>query len=366
MGTTVRAIIESMESWAPSGLAYSWDKIGLTTGAMEQSVSKVLTALTINRDTLKAARRAKVELIVAHHPLIWEPVSTLRRDDPKSAFYCEIVESGIATYAAHTNLDVAEGGVNHILANRLDLTNLSPLFPVPQANLLKLSVFVPGSHLTAIQQATADAGAGVIGEYTHCGFHSEGTGTFKPGDAASPYTGKRRILNSEPEVRFETTVSPSVVNEVLSAMRTAHPYEEVAYDLVQLENTDNRYALGLIGQLPKTLTLDTFAGRVKKSLKIEHVRVTGKGKAKVKKIAVMGGAGGDSAPRVPSDVDVFVTGDIKYHDALDAYDAGLNLIDAGHHGTEKWIVPAIRDHLKKTCPGVKVSAFMEADPFRVL
>lgn len=366
MGTTVRDIIESMESWAPPGLAYSWDKVGLTTGAMDQSVSKVLTALTIGRDSLKAARRAKAELIVAHHPLIWEPITTLRSDDAKSRFYGEILESGIATYAAHTNLDVAEGGVNHILANRLGLENLSPLFPVPQANLLKLSVFVPASHLKAIQQATADSGAGIIGDYTHCGFHTEGTGTFKPGDAAAPYAGERRIVNSEAEVRFETTVSPSVVNKVVDALRTAHPYEEVAYDLVQLENTDTRYALGLIGQLPKTLTLDAFAGRVKKNLEIEHVRVTGKGKAKVKKVAVMGGAGGDSTPRIPADVDVFVTGDIKYHDALDAYDAGLNLIDAGHHGTEKWIAPAIRDYLKKTCPGVKVSAFMEADPFRVV
>lgn len=355
-----------MELWAPSSLAYSWDKVGLHTGSADQSVTSVLTALTVTRDTLKAAKRAKADMIVAHHPLIWDPIETLRSDDPKSGFYADILASGIAVYGAHTNLDVAQGGVNHILAERLGLSKLRPLFSVPHTNLLKLTVFVPESHLGLVQQVAANAGAGVIGDYTHCGFHTDGTGTFKPGAGTSPHSGTKSALNHEREVRFETTVSPSVVGSVINAVKDAHPYEEVAYDLVQLENSDSRYALGLIGELPKSITLDAFATQVKAGLKIDHVRVTGKSKAKVRRVAVMGGAGGDSASKIPADVDVFVTGDIKYHDAQDGFDAGLNLIDAGHHGTEKWIAPAIRDYLKTNCPGIKVSAYMEPDPFRII
>lgn len=366
--TTIKVsdIIHAMNRWAPEGLAYDWDKVGLSTGTPEQPVSKVLTALTISVDTVKAAKRAKADMIVAHHPLIWAPVTNLRSDDPKNRLYLDIINAGIATYAAHTNLDVVDNGVNHILAERLDLTDTKPLFPVPHTDFLKLVTFVPETHFRAVHDATAEAGAGVIGNYTHCGFHMPGTGTFKPTEKADPYAGSANTLSYESELRYETPVSPSVLHDVIAALKQAHPYEEVAYDVIPLRNPDPRYGLGVIGSLKTSVTLDTFAKRVRQSLEISHVRVTGKGSSKVKRIAVMGGAGGDSAARIPEGIDVFVTGDLKYHNAIDARDAGLNVIDAGHHGTEKWIAPAIADHLKSQCSGLKTSVYMESDPFRVI
>ena len=363
---TVNDIIQAMQRWAPEGLAYSWDKIGLATGSPDQPVTKIMTCLTITQDAVRAAKRAKAEMIVSHHPLIWEPITTLRSDNPLSKLFLDIHDAGIACYSAHTNLDVAEAGVNYILADRLGLKNKAPLFPTPQAGLQKLVTFVPKTHAESVLHAVYEAGAGNMGYYTHASFTLEGVGTFRPNEHATPFSGIKGVVNHEPELRFETIVPKIKSKQIIAALLTAHPYEEPAYDLYDLDITDHTYSLGLRGELSKAVTLDTFAKQVKKNLAIDYVRVSGKGTAKVKRIAVMGGAGGDQAGGVPSDVDVFVTGDVKYHNALDALDAGLNIIDAGHHGTEKWIVPAIQDYLKSELDGVKVSAYMEPEPFRLV
>ena len=363
---TVQTVIDAMDAWAHPGLAYSWDKAGLATGHPHQKVTKVATALTITSEVLRDAKRKKADMIVSHHPVIWEPLTTLRLDQGLSKLYTEIVKAGIACYSAHTNLDVAPGGVNHILAKRLGLQNLRPLFPAPQAQQFKLVTFVPESHLAAVREAVSEAGAGTIGDYTHCSFSTPGTGTFKPNDQATPYSGKRKIVNEEPEARFETLVPKTHVPQVLAALMKAHPYEEVAYDLVQLDNIDPVMSLGLRGTLSRPVSLANYAGKVRDALEIKHVRYSGDPKAKISEVAVMGGAGGESWSRIPSGVDVYVTGDVKYHDALDSRETGLNVIDAGHHGTEKWIVPAMADYLKKNVAGLKVASCVEADPFRAV
>lgn len=362
----VNDVIESMEQWAPASLAYSWDKIGLATGSPDQKITKVITALTITRDAFNAAKRAKAQMILSHHPLIWDPITTLRSDNPLSKLFLDIAQSGIACYSAHTNLDVAQNGVNHVLADRLGLTNKQALFKVPQARQSKLVVFVPESHFIRVREAVFVAGAGGIQDYTECSFSSHGHGTFLPHENAKPFAGRIGKLNEEPEIRFETLLPSEHTPKILHALREAHPYEEPAFDIIPLEMDNPVYSLGLRGELARPVSLDTFAKRVKQKLDISHVRVTGKGTAKVKHIAVMGGAGGDSADNIPDGVDVFVTGDVKYHKALDAADAGLKIIDAGHHGTEKWIVPAMADYLKQILGGLKVATYMEPDPFRVL
>jgi dinuclear metal center YbgI/SA1388 family protein len=362
----VNDIIESMEQWAPASLAYSWDKIGLATGSPDQKITKVITALTITRDAFNAAKRAKAQMIVSHHPLIWDPITTLRSDNPLSKLFLDIAQSGIACFSAHTNLDVALDGINHILADRLGLTNKRSLFNVPQAKQAKLVVFVPESHFLRVREAVFAAGAGSIGDYTECSFSSHGHGTFLPHENANPFAGRIGTLSEEPEIRFETLLPSEHTPAIIRALRGAHPYEEPAFDIIPQEMENPVYSLGLRGELAKPISLDSFAKRIKQKLDISHVRVTGKGTDKVKYIAVMGGAGGDSADNIPDGVDVFVTGDVKYHKALDAADAGLNMIDAGHHGTEKWIVPAIADYLKKNLKGLKVAAYMEPDPFRVI
>ncbi|MBN4046797.1 Nif3-like dinuclear metal center hexameric protein [bacterium AH-315-P07] len=359
-------IISSMEQWAPTSLAYAWDKIGLATGHPNQEVKKVLTTLTITRDAFIAAKRAKAQMIVSHHPLIWESIATLREDIPQSKLVLDIAQAGIACFSAHTNLDVTPGGVNHILADRIGLKNIQPLFKIPQATQSKLVIFVPESYFIRVREAVFAAGAGGIGDYTECSYSSHGHGTFRPHENAKPFAGRIGKLNEEPEIRFETLLPSEHKRTIVQALREAHPYEEPAFDIIPLEIDNPVYSLGLQGELRKRVSLDTFAKQVKHKLEITHVRVSGNGKDMVKQVAVMGGAGGDSADDVPANIDVFVTGDVKYHKALDALDAGLNIIDAGHHGTEKWIVPAMADYLKSSLKGLRVATYMEPDPFRVL
>lgn len=362
----VKDIIETMDGWAPPSLAYSWDKSGLATGAPNDSVNKVMTALTITGETVRAAIKYKAEMIVSHHPLIWDPITTLRTDAPISKPLLQAVRNNIACYSAHTNLDVVPGGVNHVLANRLRLTDILPLFPSDTATQAKLITFVPEEHLTIVRSALANAGAGQIGHYAYCAFATPGTGSFRPNDEAAPHTGKNNTLNEVAEIRLEMILPAHRSKEVAAALKHSHPYEEVAYDLIPLQNNDPEISLGLQGKLKTPLTLDTFAKRTKEALEISHVRVTGKGKDKVSSIAVMGGAGGSMAQQIPSHIDVFVTGDVKYHEALDAQEAGLNLIDAGHHGTEKWIAQEIAARLKKEHPTLKCKAYEETDPFRII
>lgn len=361
----VRDIISAIESFAPASLAYSWDRTGLATGSPDQEVGKVLVTLTVTSEAVKAARRAKADMIVAHHPLIWAPLKTLRSDDAQARLCMSVAESGLACYSAHTNLDVAAGGLNDVLFERLGLAERAPLFPVEHASMVKLVAFVPDLHLPYIRDAVSAAGAGTIGNYTHCGFSAPGIGTFKPNEAANPYVGGRGMLNEEPERRFETLVPKEKLPGVLQALLEAHPYEEPAYDVYPLEAPGASHSLGLIGTLAKPVALGTFAKRVCKALEIGHVRYAGAGAAPVQRVAVMGGAGGGMTPRVPEGVDVFVTGDVKYHEAVDAQERRLNVIDAGHHGTEKLIVPWLAQFLKSSCKGLRVAQYVEPDPFQV-
>lgn len=362
----VKDVVEAVERWAPPSLAYAWDKAGLSLGHPDAKIGKVMVVLTVTRDVLRAATAAKAQMIVSHHPLIWEPLETLRSDDAQARLCLDIAQKGIACYASHTSLDVVPRGVNHILAERLGLRHVGPLLPVPQAEQLKLVTFVPGTHLAAVREALSAAGAGVIGDYTECSFSAPGTGTFRPGSDAKPFSGTQGAVNQEPEQRFEILVPKARVGEVVRALKEAHPYEEVAYDLVKLDTADPAISLGLRGELSRAVSLDTFAARVRKALGIKHVRVSGDPKHTVQRVAVLGGAGGASAPSIPRDIDVYVTGDVQYHDALDARERGLSIIDAGHHGTEKLIVPALADYLKASLKDLRVVPWIEPDPFRVI
>lgn len=362
----VRDICQAVEEFAPPGLAYEGDHHGLCIGHPDWEATRVLVALTVTSEVVRAAIRKHAEMIITHHPLIWEPLPALRLDVPHTRLCVELAQARIACFAAHTNLDVAPGGVNDTLAGKLDLVERRPLFPVQQAGLVKLVTFVPETHLAAVRNAVCRAGAGVIGDYTHCTFSTPGTGTFLPGEAAVPYSGKNQRVNEEPERRFETLVTKSRLSHVLEALLAAHPYEEVAYDVVTLENRDPRVGLGVRGRIPAPMSLRSFAVRVRKVLEVTRVRVVGTPEKAVRNVAVLGGAGGGHVSRVPPDVDVLVTGDVGYHDALNAQQRGLALVDAGHAGTEKCIVPVLARYLKKRLKGLRVISCDVSDPFVTL
>jgi len=331
--TNGQQIIQIFESWSPKKIAaMDGDPIGLAVGTLNKAVTKVLVTLDVNLAVVDEAIEKGCELIIAHHPPIFRKLANLRTDTPQGQLFEKLIKHDIAVYAAHTNLDVADGGVNDLLADALDIQQREVLVPSYEETLYKLAIFVPESHADALRQALAGAGAGSIGLYEACSFTSTGEGRYKAQQGAEPFAGSIGKLHVEPEVKVEVVVPDSLKNKVLRAMYNTHPYEEVAFDFFKLETAAKTMGLGRIGTLKNSMTLQAFAEHVKTSLHVPTVRVVGDLQDMVTKVAVLGGDGNkyiQAAKRAGADV--YVTGDLYFHVAQDAEAMGLHVVDPGHH-----------------------------------
>ncbi|MED1205111.1 Nif3-like dinuclear metal center hexameric protein [Heyndrickxia acidicola] len=325
-------IIQLFEAYSPKKYAEPGDPIGLQIGKLNKPVHKIMIALDVLEEVVDEAIEKEVDLIIAHHPPIFRPLKKLVTDQPQGRMLEKLIKHDIAVYAAHTNLDVAPGGVNDLLAEALKLQNTKVLAPTYQEALKKLAVFVPEENATALRAVLAEAGAGAIGEYSHCSFSTNGEGRFLPGENTDPHIGKPGKVETVKEVKIETIYPESLEKKILTAMLKAHPYEEVAYDIIPLANQAKALGLGRIGELSEEMTLEEFAIHVKNSLDVKGVRVVGALKEKVKKVAVLGGDGNKFFSQAKfMGADVFVTGDFYYHNAHDAMNLGLNIVDPGHN-----------------------------------
>ncbi|WP_239617401.1 Nif3-like dinuclear metal center hexameric protein [Cohnella mopanensis] len=325
-------ILQLMERLAPKHYAVPDDKIGLQVGSAAKPVSRVLVTLDVTPAVVNEAASLGAELIIAHHAVIYRPLAHLRTDTPAGALAAELLRKDIAVYISHTNLDTTEGGMNDWMAEALELTGRDVLEEVHTDKLYKLVVFVPETHHEKVRDAIFSAGAGWIGNYSHCSFNIEGTGTFLPREGSDPFIGKQGKLTHAKEVRLETVVPLSARKRVISAMLKAHPYEEVAYDLYSMDLKGRSFGLGRVGVLPATESLDQFAERVKAAFQVPFVRMVGDGSKPIRKVAVLGGAGAKYIRHAMfAGADVLVTGDIDFHSAQDALAAGMSIIDPGHH-----------------------------------
>jgi dinuclear metal center YbgI/SA1388 family protein len=340
--------MEAMEQLAPLRLAEKWDNIGLQIGSPDQDINRVVVALDATEATVEYAVAQGADLLIVHHPFIFQPLHSLRTDRPQGRILYALIKQEIGVYAAHTNLDIAAGGVNDVLAGMLNLEQVEPLTVSQSDRLVKLAVFVPETHSETVRQAITEAGAGHIGKYSHCTFQTAGTGTFLPLAGSNPFLGRPDTLEYAAECRLETIMPEKISKQVIDAMLGAHPYEEVAYDLYPLLNEGVDFGLGRMGKLPAPLRFAEFARMVKAILSAGHVRVCGDLNAEIVKVAVCGGSGSELISHaIAADADVLVTGDIKYHEAQQAVSGGLTLVDAGHFATERPVVQMIADYLKK-------------------
>lgn len=346
----VKDVKAIMEKYFPPYLAEDWDNVGLQLGSMNKDVTKVIVALDLDEEVLKQALNQKADMIITHHPFIFKPLKRINYDLSQGRLIRDLIQTDITVYSAHTNLDAGEKGLNQVLAEMLGLENIKPLDHSHIEDLYKLVVFVPASHVNKVREAINNAGAGDIGKYSDCSFRTSGTGTFRPGEDTDPFIGEQGLLEEVDEFRLETAAYQRDLDKVVQAMIKAHPYEEVAYDIYRLENQGRIFSLGRKGNLDSAVTLEEYAREVKKQLGIESVRVTGDLTRKVKKVAVVSGAGASFIGRAKAQkIDVLVTGDVKYHEARDAEAQGVAVIDAGHQGTEEIIVPYLCNLLKKEC-----------------
>lgn len=352
MPVKAQVVISAMETWAPKRLAADWDNVGLQIGNPADDVSGVLVTLDVDEAVLAEAANSGANFVVTHHPVIFKPISHLRGDLPLGRLISKAIAAGIGIYAAHTNLDCARGGVDDILAAALGLAGIEALSATYEEQLVKLVVFVPRDHAHAVREALARAGAGYMGKYSDSAFWAEGTGFFRPREGANPYIGEEGKLEAVEEVRLETILPGELAGRVVKAMLAAHPYEEAAYDLYPLMNGGNSYGLGKIGSLPGEMSLGAVAARVKGALGIGRVRVSGDLEKPIKKVAVCGGSGASLIHKAAfRGADAFITGDIRYHDALEARRLDLAIIDAGHFATELVILPVVAEKLQQTLVG---------------
>ncbi|EDL64458.1 Nif3-like dinuclear metal center hexameric protein [Bacillus sp. SG-1] len=344
-------IISLFETLAPKELAEDGDKIGLQIGRLNQKVDKVMVSLDVLEEVVDEAVEKGVKLIIAHHPPLFRSLKAIKTDTVQGRMIEKLIKNDISVYAAHTNLDVAKGGVNDLLAEALELKDTKLLLPTYKEKLKKLSVFVPKEDAVKVRKALGDAGAGHIGNYSHCSFSSEGTGRFLPGEGTDPHIGQQGKLEEVQEVKIESIYPTKLEKKVLSALFKSHPYEEVAYDIMLLENEGETLGLGRVGTLAAPMSLKEFAAYAKEKLQVENVRVTGNLKDSVQKVAVLGGDGNKFIHNAKfSGADVFVTGDLYYHTAHDAMMLGLNVLDAGHHiekvmkeGVARWMTEKSRE-----------------------
>lgn len=366
---TVGKIAVYMEELAPLGWAESWDNVGLQVGDPGRPVERVLVALELTGGVVEEAIQARTDLVVVHHPPVFKPLKALRFDSPAGRRLERLIQAGIGAYAAHSNLDQAEGGTNDTLAALAGLKEHEVLLKAGEERYVKLVVFVPRGHEDAVRDALGRAGAGHIGNYSHCTFQTPGTGTFLPLEGTNPFLGKQGTLERAEEFRMETIVPESRVQRAVQAMIAAHPYEEVAYDIYPLSIPGRVRGHGRIGRLEQFVTLGALAGRLKEALGISNLRLVGDLAGKIETVAVGAGSGGMLVPDAARrGADVLITGDVDYHDAQDAADAGLCIIDVGHYASERIVVPPVAAYLRRrlTEDGLTVEV-MEAqagcDPF---
>ena len=330
---SVAQITDAVERIAPLPLAEEWDNCGLQAGDPAAQADRVLVALTPLPEVFDEAEEKGADFLLFHHPLIFEPLKAIVTSTYPGDLLSRAIRNGLAVYAVHTSYDAAPAGVSVALAKALGLSG--PLRVLsPRGALRKLVVFVPEGNVDGVAKALAEAGAGVIGDYTECTFRTQGTGTFRGGDETNPYLGEKGRLERAKEVRLETVVAAHSVRRAVDAATAAHPYEEVAPDIYPVEGTPEGCGYGRLGNLPERLTAEELREHVSGSLGFPSRLLVDQGQ-RIETVAVIGGSGGPFIPEVAaSGAHAFVTGDVDYHDALLAESLGLSVIDAGHAATE--------------------------------
>jgi dinuclear metal center YbgI/SA1388 family protein len=367
----VSDILGIINKIAPQGLAEAWDNTGLQLGDPAADVTRIMVALDATPAVVKSAIDSSCQLLVTHHPLIFKPQKSISTGTTQGRLIHAAIRGGLSIISMHTNYDIAAGGLNDLLAERLGLSECSPLQITPHQELAKLVVFVPETHLNPVRTALFPHAVS-LGAYRDCSFAAAGEGTFTPQDGARPFIGSVGEQERLAEQRLELLVERTNLPRIIKALLAVHPYEEPAFDIYPLLNEGKKLGLGRVGQLKQPLSLADFAIQVERDLGVSGLRYVGNPETLVSRVALCSGSGASlihSAARIGADV--LVTGDVKYHDARDAEDLGLALVDAGHFSTEIIMVTAVQQQLQQRLSdagfdGCVVTACnIETDPFRI-
>ncbi len=357
-------VVSFLESLAHPSLQENYDNAGLLTGDSSWECKGIICSLDAIEEVVDEAIGKKFNLIVAHHPIIFGGLKKINGKNYVEKTVIKAIKNDIAIYAIHTNLDNVLDGVNGKMAKMLGLKNVSILSPKP-GTLKKLFTFVPADKAEPVRNAIFGAGGGHIANYSECSFNAEGEGTFKAGPGTNPYVGDIGKRHTEKELKIEVILPSYLENKIAAAMKAAHPYEEVAYDVVDLSNSNSRVGSGVIGELAEPLTEEDFLILLKKNFQLKIVRHTVFLGKKIKKVALCGGAGSFLVSKaLASNADVYVTADMKYHEFFDA-NGRMLIADIGHYESEQFTINLLQEILEQKFPTFAVlKTEVETNPVR--
>jgi dinuclear metal center YbgI/SA1388 family protein len=339
-------IVNIIESFAPPGIQESWDNSGLITGNRDAEVSGVVLCVDVTEAILNEAMGLGYNMIVSHHPPVFSGLKKFSGNDLVSRLVRSAIKNDLILYSVHTNLDQIEEGVSGIIAAKLGMESTEILVP-RKDDLLKLVTFIPVDSFEGVTKAVFNAGAGHIGNYDSCGYSVDGKGSFRAGEGTDPFTGNKGELHYEAEKRFETIFPRHREAEIISALMESHPYEEVAYDIYPLKNTNQAMGLGIIGNMPDPVSEEELLSRVKKIFNTGCIRHTDFLNKDVKRVAVLGGSGSEFLGQaINKRADVYITADIKYHQFFNA-DGKILLMDIGHYESEHLALEVLNKILSK-------------------
>jgi dinuclear metal center YbgI/SA1388 family protein len=338
-----------LDSAVPLSFQESYDNSGLQVGLPDKEVNSALITLDVTEEILDEAGNAGSDVIISHHPLIFNGIKRLSGRTMTERILLKAIKQDIAIYSAHTNLDVLSNGVSMKMAEKLKLNNIKVLVPLKD-RLLKLVTYIPENHFDNVRDALFEAGAGVIGNYDQCGFSIPGTGSFRGGEGTRPFTGEIGKTHFEKEIRFETVMFSHLKERVIKALLSSHPYEEVAYDLYQLENQNIEAGMGCVGELFEAMEEKDFLKFLSPAFSAKGIRFSKPTGKKISKVAMCGGAGASLLnDAIATGAQAFVTSDIKYHTFFDIGNK-LLLVDLGHYESEKYSVEILYDLIIKKFP----------------
>ena len=331
----ISEIVEALELMAPAPYQESYDNSGLITGDKNWEVKGIVVSLDCTEEVVDEAIAKGCNMIVAHHPIVFQGLKKITGKNYVERTIIKAIKNDIAIYAIHTNLDNVKHGVNKMIADKIGLRNTRILAPKRQV-LEKLVFFVPKENTDEVLAEIHSAGGGQIGNYSECSFRVLGTGTFKPNEAANPTIGQQNKVEHVTEDRVEVLYPAYLSRKIISALKNAHPYEEVAYYQTALENENQEVGSGMIGSLEKEMSVTEFLHHLKEKMALEVIRYTAKNTDSIKSVALCGGAGSFLLPVAKAHkADVFITGDFKYHEFFDG-EGQTMIADIGHYESEKF------------------------------
>ena len=344
--TTIKELLTSLNWWAPFAYQESYDNAKLLTGSPDQIVSGVLVSLDCIEAVVDEAIRMNCNTILSHHPILFSGIKSITGENYVERTIIKAIKNEISLIAMHTNLDNVSLGVNHKIAQKLNLLNTEILKSKPNV-LKKLVTYCPTNKADEVRLALFDSGAGNIGNYDQCSFNTIGIGTYRAGENAKPYLGEKGQVHEEEEIKIELVFPAPLKSKIVNTLLKKHPYEEVAYEIYELDNTNKSIGSGMIGDLTEPVNENRFLEILKSTFHCKVIRHTKLLDKPISKVAFCGGAGGFLLDDAKSQAaDVFVTGDYKYHEFFDA-DENIVIMDIGHFESEQYTIELMGDFLKR-------------------